>query len=310
MPTALVTGVAGFIGSNLAAKLLDRGYVVRGLDNLETGRELNLDRFNDNSDFEFVEGDIRDRELLRDLTDGVDYLFHQAAVSSVPRSVEDPVSSTDINCTGTAAVLDAARHAGVDSVVVASSAAVYGSSEVLPKVETMAECPESPYALSKYYTEKLALQFSELYEINTIALRYFNIFGPYQNPNGDYAAVIPKFIDLMLDNTRPVIYGDGEQSRDFTYIDNAIQANILAAEEDATGEVINVACGERISIDELVSYINEELEADIEPRYEPSRPGDIPHSCADISKAKNVLGYEPDVGFREGLRRSIEHYKT
>lgn len=310
MPTALVTGVAGFIGSNLAAELHDRGYTVRGIDNFETGRKRNLDRLDDNIDFEFVEGDIRNAELLAELTEGVEYLFHQAAVPSVPRSVDDPVTSTDANCTGTATVLDAARHAGVDTVVVASSSSVYGSSGTLPKVETMTERPESPYALSKYYTEKLAIQFSDLYEIDTVALRYFNIFGPDQDPNGEYAAVIPKFIDLMLDGNQPVIYGDGEQSRDFTYIDNAVQANILAAEGDVTGEAFNVACGGRVTINELVEHLNTELGTDIEPQYDSPRPGDVPHSHADISKANELLGYEPAVGFQDGLKRTIEYYKS
>lgn len=309
MPTALVTGVAGFIGSNLAAELLDRGYLVRGIDNFETGRTKNLERLEGRDDFEFYEGDIRDRELLTETTEGVDSLFHQAAVPSVPRSVDDPVTSTDANCTGTATVLDAARHAGVETAVVASSSSVYGSSEALPKVETMTERPESPYALSKYYTEKLALQFSDLYDIDTVALRYFNIFGPYQDPNGEYAAVIPKFIDLLLDGDRPVIYGDGEQSRDFTYIDNAVQANILAAEGDVTGEAFNVASGGRVTINELVDRLNESLGTDIDPVYDDPRPGDIKHSHADISKAANLLGYEPQVGFSEGLERTIEYYR-
>ena len=310
MSTALVTGVAGFIGSNLATELLDRGYTVRGVDNFETGRRSNLESLTDDADFTFVEGDIRNKELLADIVDGVESVFHQAAVPSVPRSVDDPVTSTDANCTGTATVLDSARRAGVETAVVASSSSVYGSSETLPKVETMDEHPESPYALSKYYTEKLAIQFSDLYGIDTAALRYFNIFGPRQDPNGEYAAVIPKFINLMLDGERPVIYGDGEQSRDFTYIDNAVEANILAAEGDVTGEAFNVGCGGRVTINELVTYLNEELGTDIEPQYDSPRPGDVPHSHADISKAEELLGYEPEVGFQEGLKRAIEYYQS
>ncbi|MFB6179896.1 MAG: NAD-dependent epimerase/dehydratase family protein, partial [Halorientalis sp.] len=204
--------------------------------------------------------------------------------------------------------LDAARNADVDTVVVASSSSVYGSTEQLPKVETMDPRPESPYALSKYYTEKLSLQCSDLYDIDTVALRYFNIFGPRQDPNGEYAAVIPKFIDLLLSGERPMIYGDGEQSRDFTYIDNAIQANIAAAESDVTGEAFNVGCGGRVTINELVETLNDLLGTDIDPRYEDPRPGDVRHSHADISKAAEMFEYDPAVSFSEGLERTIEYY--
>ncbi|AKH97417.1 SDR family oxidoreductase [Halanaeroarchaeum sulfurireducens] len=308
MPTALVTGVAGFIGSNLATELLDRGYSVRGVDNFETGRKSNLEALHSDDEFSFYEGDVRNAEMMAELVDGVDYLFHQAAVPSVPRSVDDPVTSTDANCTGTATVLNAARNADVDTAVVASSSSVYGSSETLPKVETMPTNPESPYALSKYYTEKLAVQFSDLYDIDTVALRYFNIFGPRQDPNGEYAAVIPKFINLMLEGERPVIYGDGEQSRDFTYIDNAVEANILAAEGDVTGEVCNVACGDRVTVNELVEMLNDLLGTELEPKYDPPRPGDVRHSHADISKAEELLGYDPEVDFKEGLKRTVKYY--
>lgn len=309
MPTALVTGVAGFIGSNLADALLDRSYDVRGIDNFETGREQNLESLHADDDFTFHEADIRDGETIGSLIEGVDYVFHQAAVPSVPRSVEDPVTSTDANCTGTATVLNAAREAGVDTAVVASSSSIYGSKEQLPKVESMPEQPESPYALSKYYTEKLALQFSDLYDIDTAALRYFNIFGPRQDPNGEYAAVIPKFISLLLDGKRPVIYGDGEQSRDFTFIDNAIQANILVAESDVTGEAFNVGGGGRITINELVDTLNDILGTDIDPIHDDPRPGDVRHSHADISKAEELLQYEPSVGFEPGLERTIPYYR-
>jgi nucleoside-diphosphate-sugar epimerase len=309
MPTALVTGVAGFIGSNLADALLDRGYTVRGIDTFVTGTSENLDTLEDHAEFSFSEVDIRDEDRVADIMEGVDYVFHQAAVPSVPRSVEDPVTTTDANCTGTATVLDEARRADVDTVVVASSSSVYGSSEELPKVETMPETPESPYALSKYYTEKFALQCSDFYDIDTVALRYFNVFGPRQDPEGEYAAVIPKFVNLMLDGERPIIFGDGEQSRDFTYIDNVVQANVLAAEGDATGEAFNVACGGRVTINELVEYLNELLGTDIDPVYDDPRPGDVPHSMADISKAEELLGYEPEVDFEGGLRRTIEYYR-
>lgn len=305
MPTALVTGVAGFIGSNLAEELLDRGYEVTGIDNFQTGRRSNLTRLTENEEFRFVEGDIRTSADVESAIKDVDYVFHQAAVPSVPRSVEDPVISTDANCTGTAVVLDAARKASVDTVVVASSSSVYGSSEKLPKVETMPTAPESPYALSKYYTEQLAMQCSELYDIDTVALRYFNIFGPYQDPEGAYAAVIPKFIGLMDDGERPVIYGDGKQSRDFTYIDNAVDANIRAAERDVSGETFNVGCGRQITVNELVETLNEKLGTEIDPIYDDPRPGDVRHSTADISKAREQLGYEPTVDFETGIERTI-----
>ena len=308
MPTALVTGVAGFIGSSLADALLDRGYTVRGLDNFSTGRTQNVDRLVDRGDFTFTEGDVRDEVQLQEVLDGIDYVFHQAAVPSVPRSVEDPVTTTDANCTGTAAVLNASRNAGVDTVVVASSSSVYGSSEELPKVESMTPNPESPYALSKYYTEQLAMQASDFYDSDTVALRYFNVFGPRQDPNGEYAAVIPKFIKLMLDGERPVIYGDGEQSRDFTYIDNVVRANVLAAEGDATGVAVNVACGDRITVNELVSRINDILGTEIQPVHDDPRPGDVRHSMADLDLARETLGYEPVVGFREGLERTVEWF--
>ncbi len=309
MTTALITGVAGFIGSSLADALLDRGYTVRGVDNFATGRKQNIDSLSDHSDFSFTEADIRDADAVAEVVDGVDYVFHQAAVASVPRSVEDPVTSTDANCTGTATVLDEARKAGVDTAVVASSSSVYGSSETLPKVESMKENPESPYALSKYYTEKLAIQFSELYDIDTVALRYFNVFGPGQNPDGEYAAVIPKFIELMLDGERPVIYGDGEQSRDFIFIDNVIQANVLAAEGDATGVAVNVGRGDRITITELVDRINDVLGTDIEPIYNDPRPGDVRHSMAGLDHVREQLGYDPKIEFHEGLERTVKWFR-
>jgi len=306
MPTALITGVSGFIGSNLADALLDRGYTVNGIDNFATGRKQNLDRLLDRAAFDFTEGDITELETAADIVTDVDYVFHQAAVPSVPRSVEDPVTSTDANCTGTATVLDAARHADVDTVVVASSSSVYGSSAEIPKVETMTPNPESPYALSKYYTEKLALQCSDLYDIDTVALRYFNVFGPHQDPEGQYAAVIPKFVNLMLADERPSIYGDGEQSRDFTYIDNVVEANVRAAESDVSGKTFNVGCGGRVTLNELITTLNDLLDTDIEPTYENPRPGDVRHSHADISKARELIGYEPDVRFEDGLKRTIE----
>jgi len=308
MPTALITGVAGFIGSNLADALLDRSYTVRGVDNFATGRKENLDTLTSNNQFSFNEIDIRNGDEIAEVMDGVDYVFHQAAVSSVPRSVEDPVTTTEVNCTGTATVLDAAKKAGVDTVVVASSSAVYGSSEVLPKTESMEVSPESPYALSKYYTEQLALQCNELYEINTVALRYFNVFGPRQDPSGPYAAVIPKFIDLMSAGERPIIFDDGEQTRDFIFVEDVVRANIAAVESSATG-VYNVARGERVSVNDLVDWLNEILDTEIEPIYDDPRSGEIRHSGADISRANKKLGFAPQMSLREGLKETVAWFK-
>ena len=310
MPTALVTGAAGFIGSSLSETLLERGYRVRGADNITTGHRSNLQSLEDRDEFEFYEVDIRDEPAMNDLAEGVDYVFHQAAVPSVPRSVDDPITTTDANCTGTATVLDAARRANVDTVVVASSSSVYGSSTGLPKVESMTPNPESPYALSKYYTEKLAIQFSDLYDIDTVALRYFNVFGPGQDPNGEYAAVIPKFIQLMTDGNCPVIYGDGEQSRDFTFIDNVVEANIQAAEGSATGVAVNIGCGGQVTVNELVDHINSILDTEIDPAYDDPRPGDVRHSHADLELAREEIEYEPKVDFQEGLERTVRYFEN
>ncbi|TKX82252.1 SDR family oxidoreductase [Halorubrum sp. SD626R] len=309
MPTALVTGVAGFIGSHLAEGLLDRGYTVRGIDNFDSGTKANLVSLEAHDAFSFTKMDVRDKTAITEQINGVDYVFHQAAVPSVPQSIEDPVTTTDINCTGTATVLDAAQKGDVDTVVVASTCAVYGSSEGLPKIESMELQPESPYALSKYYTEQLAVQFSEHYDIDTVALRYFNVFGPRQDPSGAYAAVIPKFIELMINGEQPVIFGDGEQSRDFVFVDDVVAANIRAAEEDHTG-VLNIAGGTAVTINELVTVLNNTLDRDIEPVHEDPRPGDIRHSAADISKANKSIGFEPNTSFTEGIKRTIEWFQN
>lgn len=306
MTRALVTGAAGFIGSHLSRELLDRGYAVRGIDNFSTGDPDRIDPLDDHDAFEFVEGDLRDEAAIENVVTDVDAVFHQAAVPSVPWSVENPKLTTTANCVGSTNLLVAARDADVDSVVVASSSSVYGSSGDLPKQEDQPTDPESPYALSKYWTERLAIQFSDLYGLETIALRYFNVFGPGQDPEGEYAAVIPKFVHLMLDGDRPVIYGDGEQSRDFTYIENAVEANVAAAESDCTGEALNVGCGDNTTVNALVDHLNDVLGTDIEPIYDDPRPGDVRHSHADISKARELIGYEPTVGFREGLERTVE----
>lgn len=306
----LITGTAGFIGSSLARHLLERDHTVYGLDNLATGRETNLEDLLEYTNFEFIDGDLRNADDVQAAVADATYVLHQGAVPSVPRSVEDPVLSTEANCTGTANLITAAHDADVEKVVVASSSSVYGPTEVSPKHEDLPENPVSPYALSKYYTEKLAVQASEYYDIDTIALRYFNVFGPHQDPNGAYAAVIPKFINLMLKDENPPIHGDGTQSRDFTYIDNVIQANLNALESDATGEALNVGCGDSITVNTLVDEINSILGTDIEPTYTDPRPGDVPHSKADISKANELIDYDPDVTFREGLEQTIEYFQN
>lgn len=306
---ALVTGAAGFIGSHLSERLLDMGAEVRGLDNFETGRRSNLMSFDNYEKFEFVEGDLRDLETVETIMDGVDFVFHQGAVPSVPRSVDDPLLTTEANCVGTTNLLTAARDESVEKVVVASSSSVYGSSAELPKHEDMPVSPESPYALSKYWTERLAVQFADLYGLETVALRYFNVFGPRQDPSSDYAAVIPKFISVMLDGERPPIYGDGEQSRDFTYVENVVQANLDAAMSDCAGEVLNVACGERTTVNALVDGLNELLGTTIEPIYDEPRPGDVRHSLADIEKARSLIAYNPSITFTEGLKRTIDSHR-
>ena len=309
MKRALVTGAAGFIGSHLTEELIDQGYEVRGLDNLSTGSLDNLRTVIDHDLFTFIEGDIRDKAIVEESIEGADYVFHQAAVASIQRSFDEPSVVSDVNCTGTSVMLEAAAAFDVETVVVASSAAVYGTSEELPKRESMPVNPESPYALSKYYTEQATLQVGREYGINTIGLRYFNVFGPRQDPNGEYAAVVPKFIDLMRNGERPTIFGDGEQSRDFVSIDDIVQANVRAAEHGSTG-IYNIARGGRTTINELVDSINDILGTEIEPTYDEPRAGDIRHSGADISNAATELGYEPGVDFRDGLEQTLDWYST
>jgi nucleoside-diphosphate-sugar epimerase len=308
MPSALVTGAAGFIGSHIVDELLNRGWSVTGLDNLSTGRQSNLVA-TDSTDFELIEGDLRDETTLETAIEDVDIVFHHAASISVPKSVERPARTTDINCTGTAKLLEAARNKGVDRVVLASSAAVYGSNVEIPVSEEAPTEPESPYALSKRYTEQLALQYAEQHELDAIALRYFNVFGPRQDPEGEYAAVIPQFIQLMSDGQRPVIYGDGEQSRDFVHVDDIVAANLAAATADCEREIFNVASGNRVTINELVETINAVLGTDLQPKYDDPRPGDVRHSQASISKAESMLGYSPQLGLYNGLQKTVEEFK-
>jgi UDP-glucose 4-epimerase len=307
MKSVLVTGGAGFIGSNLVHALLERGVEVRVLDNLSSGHLANLADVRDR--ITFVEGDIRDRPMLTTLCEGVDYILHQAAVPSVPRSVKDPWTSNDANVTGTLNVFLAARDAGVRRVVAASSSSVYGESKVLPKHEGMRPAPISPYAITKYVAELYGAVFKETFGMEIVCLRYFNVFGPRQDPQGAYAAVIPRFIESIREGISPTIFGDGTQTRDFCFIENVIQANLLACEApDAAGRAFNVGCGSRITLLDLVEAINEELGTQIAPEFGPTRAGDVQHSLASIEDAESILGYTPAVQFREGLRKTVAWY--
>ncbi|MFH1590535.1 MAG: SDR family oxidoreductase [archaeon] len=301
--TILVTGCAGFIGSNLVESLLEKGYNVKGIDDLSTGNIENIK----NLDFEFSEGNINDKELLSKILPGVDFILHQAAIPSVPRSIDNPEASNHANVNGTLNLLLCAKDAGVKRVVFASSSSVYGNSPTLPKKEDMPVGPLSPYALTKYAGERYCQLFNDIYGLETVALRYFNVFGPRQNPDSQYSAVIPKFIKQMLKNESPTIYGDGETSRDFSFIQNVIDANILAmkAAPDACGKVFNIATGHRISLNDLVGLMNKILGKDIKPRYEDERAGDVKHSLADISQARLLLNYRPAVQIEEGLKATI-----
>ncbi len=304
----LVTGGAGFIGSNLVRALLERGARVRVLDNYETGYRENLDEVRE--DVEIFEGDVRDQGACQAACRGVDVVFHQAAVPSVPQSVEDPETSFDVNLAGVHHVLLAARDTGVRRVVLASSAAVYGSSEELPKVETMPLAPVSPYAAAKATGELLLRTFSEAYGLETLSLRYFNVFGPRQDPSNAYAGVIAAFAARMLRGRPPVIFGDGTQSRDFVFIENVVRANLLAAETpNATGEAVNIGCGEAIDLKRMVEDFNAVLGTNFEPEYGPPRFGDVKHSRADVDRARSLLLYEPAVRFREGLAQTLDWYR-
>jgi len=304
----LVTGGGGFIGSHLVARLLALGHGVRVLDDFSTGRRENLAEVKKHIDL--LEGDLRDPDMVRRAVEGVAWVFHQAAMPSVARSVEDPLMSNAVNVQGTLHVLVAARDAGVRRVVYAASSSAYGDTPTLPKVETMPASPLSPYALQKYAGEQYCGMFTRLYGLETVALRYFNVFGPRQDPASYYSAVIPKFITALSAGERPTVFGDGEQSRDFTYIDNVVEANLLAAESPkAAGEVINVACGERITLNALLDRLRSILGADIEAVYGPPRSGDVRHSLADISKAEQRLGYRPAIGIDEGLRRTVGFFR-
>lgn len=303
----LVTGGGGFIGSHLVHALLNEGHAVRVLDNFATGRRENLLELG--SDFDLVEGDIQSYERVHNATAGCEIVLHQAAMPSVPRSVQDPLTSNASNVIGTLNVLLAARDGGVRRVVFASSSSVYGASEELPKRESLTPLPISPYAVAKLAGEGYCRSFHAVYGLETIALRYFNVFGPRQDPLSQYAAVIPNFITAIRDGRRPVIFGDGSQTRDFTYISNVVDANLRAMEaRDVGGRTFNVACGGRISLNEVAASIAELTGVDVEPIHTQARVGDIPHSMADIACAREALGFEPAVDFREGLARTIEHF--
>ena len=307
----VVTGGAGFIGSHISRGLLQRGRAVRVVDNLSSGRLENIadirDQFSDS--LEFVQADIRDLPLIRELLKGAEVVYHQAAIPSVQRSVEDPVQSNEANIDGTLNVFLAAREAGVGKVVFASSSSVYGDSEELPKREAMQVNPISPYAVAKYTNELYGKVFSNIYELPCVGLRYFNVFGPYQDPSSDYAAVIPKFITRMLKKEPPIIFGDGEQSRDFTYVENVVSANFCAALSRAAGCSVNIALGERYSLNQLVEKLNRILGTHLVPVYEDPRPGDVKHSLAAINEAEKVIGFRPSIGFLEGLTRTVEWYR-
>ncbi len=307
----LVTGGAGFIGSNLCEAILSMGYKVRCLDDLSTGKLRNVELFKDNPSYAFINGDIKDPEVCLKATEGVDYVLHQAAWGSVPRSLEMPLFYNANNITGTLNMLEASRVNGVKKFVYASSSSVYGDEPVLPKKEGREGNLLSPYALTKRCDEEWAKMYTRHYGLDTYGLRYFNVFGRRQDPNGAYAAVIPKFIKMLLNDEVPTINGDGKQSRDFTYIENVIEANLKAclASHEAAGEAYNVAYGGREYLIDIYYGLCEALGKNIEPIFGPDRPGDIKHSNADISKACEKLGYSPDWDFKKGIKAAIEWYK-
>ena len=313
----LVTGGAGFIGSNLCEALLDLGASVVCLDNFATGNKDNLTVFESNPEFTLIEGDIRNLSDCKKAVSGVDYVLHEAALGSVPRSINDPITSNDVNISGFVNMLVAARDEGVKRFVYAASSSTYGDSEALPKVEDKIGKPLSPYAITKYVNELYADIFNKTYGIDTIGLRYFNVFGRKQDPNGAYAAVIPKFVMQFMAHESPVINGDGTYSRDFTYIDNVVQMNFLALTTDngeALNEVYNTAVGDRTDLVQLTQLLKKYLSnydpeiANVEVKHGPNRPGDIPHSLASVEKAKNLLGYEPEYKIEAGLKEAVEWY--
>lgn len=310
----LVTGGAGFIGSNLVERLLHREDVelVRVLDNLATGSLDNIEPFRSNVKFEFVQGDIRSYDTCLEAVKNIDLISHQAALGSVPRSINDPLTTNEVNITGTLNIFTAAKESKVWRVVYAASSSTYGDHPGLPKVEDLIGNPLSPYAVTKYVNELYARVYGRVYGLETIGLRYFNVFGPRQNPAGPYAAVIPLFINSVLNNEPPLINGDGETSRDFTFVANAVQANeraLFSENKEAVGQVFNIAFGERTTLNELFQTIKEIAGSDLAPKYGPERAGDVRHSLADISKGRNLLGYDPKISVRDGLKTTFEWYR-
>jgi UDP-N-acetylglucosamine 4-epimerase len=310
----LITGGAGFIGSNLVSEFLKdpRITFVRVLDNLSTGSRNNISPFLSNPRFEFIEGDIRNYETCLTACNSMDLISHQAALGSVPRSINDPLTTNEVNITGTLNVFTAAKEKAVKRIVYAASSSTYGDHPGLPKTEDKIGKPLSPYAVTKYVNELYAKVFAELYNMEFIGLRYFNIFGPNQSPNGPYAAVIPLFADAILTGSAPTINGDGEHSRDFTFVENAVYANLLALftkNEKAINQVYNIACGEQTSLNKLFNILKKEARNEIEPIYGPERKGDVKHSVADISKAKELLDYSVKVSIEDGLYRTFQWYK-
>ena len=313
----LITGGAGFIGSNLCDYFLNNNNEVICLDNFATGHKHNIEKFLSNKNFTLIEGDIRDLETCKKAVEGVDYVLHQAALGSVPRSINDPITSNDVNVSGFLNMLVASRDAKVKRFVYAASSSTYGDSKGLPKVEDVIGKPLSPYAITKYVNELYATIFSNTYGLETIGLRYFNVFGRNQDPNGAYAAVIPKFVSQFINHESPIINGDGMFSRDFTYIDNVVQMNekaLLTENPEAINTVYNTAFGDRTTLNDLINYIKEFLTAydaeiaNVEVIYGPNRAGDIPHSLASIDKAKELLGYSPKYSMREGLKEAVAWY--
>ena len=305
----LVTGGGGFIGSHLVRRLLDEGHEVRVLDNFATGRRENLLEILDA--IELIEGDIQSDDRAHTAVRGCEVVFHHAALPSVPRSIQDPLTTNAVNVTGTLNVLLAARDADVRRVIFASSSSTYGAGEELPKREDMAALPISPYAVGKLAAENYCRAFSGVFDLETVCLRYFNVFGPRQDPLSQYAAVIPNFITAFLREEPPTVCGDGEQTRDFTYVDNVVQANVLAADaSNVSGRTYNIAVGSSISLNQIIEQLQQLTSLDLEPVHGARRPGDVPHSLADISRAAQDLGYSPEVGFEEGLQRTFEFLRT
>lgn len=310
MDKFLITGGAGFIGSNIADRLLEQGHSVRVIDNFLTGKRENLSKALNSQRFELIEGDIRNLDTVRRACEGIDFVLHEAAIPSVPRSIDDPIATNEVNINGTLNVLKASYENKVRRVVYAASSSAYGDTAVLPKKEDIIPSPLSPYAVSKLTGEYYCRVFTSVYGLETVSLRYFNIFGPRQDPNSTYAAVVPRFITALLKGESPTVYGDGEQSRDFTYIENVIHANINAcyAPPAAAGRVLNIACGTRFTLNTVLRKLEEIFDKKANPKYLPPKKGDVKHSQADITNAANYIQYKIEVDFETGLRRTVDYF--